>query len=260
MSVFAYVHTLVPNTAGRSAGNTVRFWCSTEAELPSEDVIDGDRALCLDTGTRRLRVGGVWTIVSEINFPSPPVMLMDGGEQGEGIWPVPGPRGAEGTAASGGGGTTIFLHEDAAAAEAWPTPFNTPPVAAPAGTFAITTIEQNLGSVPAVRGTFIVSNGAVTPASKIVISQAPGPYTGKGTLADESDMDVLRCVAVPGSGQFTVRWEVLGHVAMRPVAAEGRNTAGVGTAVNAADAPMDRFEPIRIGKVKGNFKFHYTVG
>lgn len=53
-----------------------------------------------------------------------------------------------------------------------------------------TTIEVNLGSAPHHSGHFDITGLANLNISRtVVISQAPGPYTGKGTLPDEAEMD-----------------------------------------------------------------------
>lgn len=87
-----------------------------------------------------------------------------------------------------------------------------------------TAYEANLGSAPLREGTFTITDAGVTASSKVLVNQAIGPYTGKGTLADEAVMDQLLCVAEPAAGTATVYFRV-----------------------------MDG------GRVKGNVKFFYTV-
>ena len=128
------------------------------------------------------------------------------------------------------------------------------------GAATITTVEKNLGATPVSSGLFVVTDAGVSASSKIIIQQAPGPYTGKGTLADEAGMDEIVVYAQPGSGQFTGRWHVRPTLAMRAVSFDGQTRAPVTTAFNAADQPRARTETVRLGKVKGNFKFHYMVG
>jgi len=46
------------STTGRGSGNHVNFICTTQAELPSSNVIDGDTAFAQDTGNPFTRTGG----------------------------------------------------------------------------------------------------------------------------------------------------------------------------------------------------------
>jgi hypothetical protein len=115
--------------------------------------------------------------------------------------------------------------------------------AGPGGGFSVTEIEQNLGSTPAWRGKFTITDAGIDAASRVLVWQAPGPYTGKGTLADESEMDWIQCHTVPGAGSAVVHWRSVqgfsgdqGHVNMK---------SGVAKV---------------IGRVRGNIKFHYTIG
>lgn len=48
------------SVAGRTAGNHIHFICSTEAELPSLNVINGDEATCHDTGRAFIRTNDSW--------------------------------------------------------------------------------------------------------------------------------------------------------------------------------------------------------
>jgi hypothetical protein len=69
-------------------------------------------------------------------------------------------------------------------------------VAAGAGTaFTMTTIEVDLGSIPLYSGTFTFAIAASTVNKPILIQQKVGLYTGKGTLTDESEMDVVQVSA-----------------------------------------------------------------
>lgn len=64
MAIRIFSCPVLPTSADRLAGNHVRFDCDTTAELPSENVIDGDTAFTVDTGTNYKRVSGSW--VSQI--------------------------------------------------------------------------------------------------------------------------------------------------------------------------------------------------
>jgi hypothetical protein len=122
-----------------------------------------------------------------------------------------------------------------------------------------TTFEQNLGSVPVWEGKFTRVDAAITAASKVLIWQASGPYTGKGTRADEASMDQFTLDAEPAAGSMVVRW--------RSVQGFAPNYQGP-TAMNsfvpvAAARDIVYAEPrggMRVlGKVRGNIKFSYVV-
>ena len=100
----------------------------------------------------------------------------------------------------------------------------------------ITQVEVNLGTAWVTRGNFVVIDAAISPTSKIIIAQAPGPYTGKGTRADEAEMDQITCQAAAGTGQFVVRWQTV--------------------PMESGNSPL---QPIQhFGRVHGNVKFLYT--
>jgi hypothetical protein len=78
------------------------------------------------------------------------------------------------------------------------------------GSFSMTTVEVSLGATAMSSGEFEISGLAgLTPGATVLINQAPGPYTGKGTLADEAgDM----CVAngyVKNSTTIKVHWSAV---------------------------------------------------
>lgn len=76
---------------------------------------------------------------------------------------------------------------------------------------AWTVVEQDLGG--ARFGTFTITDSAIDASSTVLVVQAAGPYTGKGTLGDEFEMDQVQAVAEPGSGTATVRWVGTGWLA-----------------------------------------------
>jgi len=84
-----------------------------------------------------------------------------------------------------------------------------------------TLVEVDLGSTPNWQGSFTVIDASVAATSEIVIVQAAGPYTGKGTLSDEAEMDPIHCFAIPGTGQFTVKWQTMPQYAPLSYAASG---------------------------------------
>lgn len=58
------------------------------------------------------------------------------------------------------------------------------------GASAFQTVEIDLGTSKR-SGNFIITSSGLTVGKQVIISQATGPYTGKGTLADESEMDFI---------------------------------------------------------------------
>lgn len=57
------------------------------------------------------------------------------------------------------------------------------------GSFTLTTAEVNVGSTARRSGHFTITTSGLTSGKAVSIQQAVGPYTGKGTLADEAEMD-----------------------------------------------------------------------
>jgi len=123
-----------------------------------------------------------------------------------------------------------------------------------------TTVEVDLGT-PKFTGKFTITDAAISATSKVQCWQAPGPYTGKGTLADEAMMQPVQIIAVaPATGSAVVYWQTPPYVAMSQQLSNGK--------FGAAGATFDRlmnqrtpavFTPTRIGKVRGNVKFTYTI-
>lgn len=91
--------------------------------------------------------------------------------------------------------------------------------------FNPTTVEINLGPNPTDSGSFNIPGfTGLTPGEPAKVWQLPGPYTGKGNLADECEMDAIsvsgyafdaatiRCywTAYPGpvSGNFTFGFQI----------------------------------------------------
>jgi hypothetical protein len=87
----------------------------------------------------------------------------------------------------------------------------------------LTTVEVDVGSNAKTGGKFTIAGAGFTPGKPVLIQQAVGPYTGKGTRADEAEMDQLSVsAAVTDSATITAYWA----------------------------SPR---------RVKGNFKFNYQV-
>ena len=58
-----------------------------------------------------------------------------------------------------------------------------------AGGFNMTEVEKNLGATPRRAGKFQITGAGLTAGKPVLVQQAHGPYTGKGTRADEAEMD-----------------------------------------------------------------------
>jgi hypothetical protein len=145
-------------------------------------------------------------------------------EEAEFPYLIPGPKGDTGAAGGGGGSAT--------------------------------TIEVNLSSVATWRGRFVITDAAITSTKKILVWQATGPYTGKGTRQDEDEMQPVSIIATrPGAGSAVVVWET------PPIVVVNRNTKMGFTAANAAKDGQGIVNGFiqRRGLVRGNVKFHYLV-
>lgn len=150
-----------------------------------------------------------------------PAFIASGALHAKGMVPDPGVT----------AGTSRFLREDAT----WAAPPG-------GGSLAVTETEVDLGSTPTWRGKFTITDANIGATSKVKVWQAPGPYTGKGTRADECEMDWIQCHAVPAAGSATVHW--------RSVEGYSGFVGGGGT----------RHRAVVIGQVRGNVKFHYAIG
>lgn len=158
----------------------------------------------------------------------------------------------KGLAPPSGGGTTNFLRADGSWAA--------PPGGSGGG--SATTVEKDLGSTPDFRGKFTITDAAIGPTNKVLCWQAPGPYTGKGTRADEAEMQPVTVIAVePASGSAVVKWQTPPMFAVLP-------DLQYGSKLNATGATFDRSDnqqraevgtPRRIGRVRGSVKFSYMV-
>ena len=87
----------------------------------------------------------------------------------------------------------------------------------------MTTVEINLGTKAIQSGRFTIAGAGLTAGKPVLIQKANGPYTGKGNLADEAEMDQLDVsAAVLDATTIEAFWQ-------------------------------------SVGPVMGNFKFNYTV-
>jgi len=135
------------------------------------------------------------------------------------------------------------------------------PVGGGGGGGTATTVEVDLGSTAKSSGKFTITDAAIGAASKVLVWQAPGPYTGKGTLADEAAAQPVNVIAAaPAAGSCVVYWETPPIVAMVREVQQAHSIVG-GTTFDRLDNQRwpDVFIPRRHGKVRGNVKFTYMV-
>lgn len=153
---------------------------------------------------------------------------------------------------TGTANSSTFLRGD----QTWASPSGGPGASA-------TTVEVSLGSVAVSRGKFTITDAAISSTSKVLVWKAPGPYTGKGTRADEAEMDPINIVCVyPASGSCTVVWEhAQGLMYERfPLTGSGPGArSGAAVLAPPQDDPQARTFVQRRGKVRGNVKFTYMV-
>lgn len=129
---------------------------------------------------------------------------------------------------------------------------------APGATGTASTVEPTVSSDATFRGKFTITDAAITATSKVSCWQAPGPYGGKGTRADEAEMQPISVVSVePAAGSAVVRWQTPPIVVSVPVATTGN--LGSGTAANNGDNRDQQFTACRLGKARGKIRFHYVV-
>lgn len=150
---------------------------------------------------------------------------LDGSDGEDGL---PGPPGVAGAAGATGatGATGPQGPPGADGAEGPEGPMGPPGPTGPAGaagSLTLTTTEVDLGSTPRMAGKFTITTAGLTSGKAVFIQQANGPYTNKGTLTDEAEMDGL---TVSGKTTSTTTIECFWHSATY---------------------------------VKGNFKFDYAV-
>jgi hypothetical protein len=163
---------------------------------------------------------------------------LDGEDAPEYILAIPGPQGMPGaTGATGPPGVPGPMGMDAEEPlEPWIVPGPPGPTGATGAAGAggnATTVEVDLGATPTFRGTFTITDGTIDATKKVLVWQAPGPYTGKGTNADEASMQAVSILAVvPAAGSALAYWQT-------PFAVTPKGD--------------------RLGKVEGNVKFSYSV-
>lgn len=55
----------------------------------------------------------------------------------------------------------------------------------------LTTVEIDIGNSPLYSGSFDISGSGFNVGRTVIVNQACGPYTGKGDLPDETEMDLI---------------------------------------------------------------------
>jgi hypothetical protein len=74
----------------------------------------------------------------------------------------------------------------------------------------LTVVEQDLGFPPLLGGTFDITGlSGLTPNDDVLVVQLSGPYTGKGTLADESQEPIVANGYVVDSATIRVYWSAI---------------------------------------------------
>lgn len=128
--------------------------------------------------------------------------------------------------------------------------------AAPSASVSATTLETSLPL--GFQGSFTITDAAISGTSKVLCWQAPGPYTGKGSRADEAAMQPVSVVSVePASGTALVRWETPPAYTQQIVLPDGMRFAT--SAVGNEQMMFPTLIPRRVGRVRGNVKFSYLV-
>lgn len=143
------------------------------------------------------------------------------------------------------------------AATTWLAELRTTVNASGGGGASWTVYEADLGATPVNCGRFTITDAAITASSKVVVMQAPGPYTGKGTEADEAEMDPITCIAYPASGSAVVAWETVGGYVLTQDPPHGHRAQITTHGAAYVDRPPRTL--VKLGAVVGNVKFQYQV-
>ncbi len=87
---------------------------------------------------------------------------------------------------------------------------NTPP-----GSFSMTTVEVDLGAIAQDSGSFQITGlSGLTIGASVLIMQAPGPYTGKGDLADEAEEMVMANAYVLNANTIQAYWSGINNASI----------------------------------------------
>lgn len=166
-------------------------------------------------------------VTTNNNITSTTNFIFVEGEDGEDAPVIPGTKGDTGAPGGGGGSAT--------------------------------TVEVNLGATAQWTGKFTITDATITATSKVLCWQAPGPYTSKGTRADEAELQPVQVIAVePATGTALVKWQT------PPMITFPYNPRVAGTSSTPPALPKDLQQfadriATRLGKIRGNVKFSYLV-
>lgn len=188
--------------------------------------------------------------------------LAEDGEEGDRgpIGPA-GPAGAQGSAGANGA-TTFVVLDGEPGDDGMMGPRGATGATGPAGGGggSATTIEVNLGATAQWQGRFTITDAGISGTSKVLCWQAPGPYTGKGTRADEAEMQPVMITAVnPASGTATAYWQtppLISSITRQQAGGQPASTLVPGMKDPSGLAGTTNQ---RLGKVRGNVKFTYLV-
>ena len=243
-------------------------WAFTSAEVGFQfRVIEG---LTETTPGTAIWDGSKWLLSWRIaTIDQPNYIIIGDGDGGSGEDGAPGPRGADGAAGAAGSpgatgptgppGPPGVDGADGADGEPGPRGATGPQGEPCGGGGSATTVEVNVGSTPIWQGKFTITDAGITTAKKILCWQAPGPYTGKGTRADEAAMQQVSIIAVePGTGSAVAYWQTAPMITISPLITLAPNF-GNGTAANSGTNRDVQAKALRIGKIRGNVKFTYLI-
>lgn len=81
------------------------------------------------------------------------------------------------------------------------------PAGGPGGSATWTGLQVDTGSTSKRSGRFTITDATITALTPVAVLLAAGPYTGKGTLADEAQMyPGITFAAVSAAGSALVYW------------------------------------------------------
>jgi len=217
-----------------------------------------------EPGEPGLTVPGAEGAAGAPGAPGAPGLTIPGPEGPEGEWGSPGPPGAGIQGPQGPAGPQAFAFITGEEGEPGPMGIpgpkgDTGPAGGGGG--SATGVEVDLGN-PAWSGRFTIVDAAILTTSKVPIWQAPGPYTGKGTRADEAAMDRITAVAAPVAGSAEVFWQTEPMLTPDLATADGARDISTLVPLATAESRRDRASVRgmrRLGKVTGNVKFVYQV-
>lgn len=128
------------------------------------------------------------------------------------------------------------------------------------GAVTAATVEIDLGSALAFQGKFSIVDAAISATSKVLVWQAPGPYTGKGVLPDIAAFEIVNILGVESeAGSCTVRWQTPVTLGAIPRLLSGGNGGRANIVSNRNLDAQDIVLSQRRNLVRGNIKFSYVI-